>query len=47
MNINQLDEAIRWAEVGPVDILAKAILLNKVTIKDGRIRVEAFKEDEI
>jgi hypothetical protein len=47
MNINQLEDAQNWGSYGWIDILAKAVLLNKVSIKDGKITVRAFTEDEI
>lgn len=47
MNIDQLDDATRWTENTWVDVLAKAILLNKVSIKDGRIMVKPFTENEL
>lgn len=46
MNIDQLGDATRWSEASWVDVLAKAVLLNKVSIKDGRIMVKPFTEDE-
>ena len=46
MNIDQLSDATRWSEASWVDVLAKAVLLNKVSIKDGRITVKPFTEDE-
>ena len=46
MNIDQLEEATRWSEATWIDFLAKAVLLNKVSIKDGRIIVKPFTEDE-
>lgn len=47
MNIDELDDATSFNELGWVDILAKAILLDKVSIKDGKITVKAFKENEV
>jgi hypothetical protein len=47
MNIEQLDDATRWTGSTWVDVLAKAILLNKVSIKDGRIMVKPFTENEL
>jgi hypothetical protein len=47
MNIDQLSDATDWGNHGWIDILAKAVLLNKVSIKDGKITVRAFTEDEI
>jgi hypothetical protein len=47
MNIDQLNESTGWNELGWIDILAKAVLLNKVSIKDGKITVRAFTEDEL
>ena len=47
MNIDELEEAGNWGSHGWIDILAKAVLLNKVSIKDGKITVKAFTEDEI
>lgn len=47
MNIEQLDDEARWTENTWVDVLAKAILLNKVSIKDGRIMVKPFTENEL
>ena len=46
MNIDQLDDATRWSGASWIDVLAKAVLLNKVSIKDGRIMVKPFTEDE-
>ena len=46
MNINQLEDLIGWSGADYMQILAKAILLNKVIIVDGRIKVEAFKDNE-
>lgn len=46
MNINHLEDLIGWGDADYMQILAKAILLNKVTIVDGRIKVEAFKDNE-
>lgn len=46
MNIDQLGDATRWSEASWIDVLAKAVLLNKVSIKDGRIMVKPFTEDE-
>lgn len=47
MNIEQLDDTTRWTGNTWVDVLAKAILLNKVSIKDGRIMVKPFTENEL
>jgi hypothetical protein len=47
MNIDDLEEVSQYNELGWVSILAKAILLNKVSIKNGNIMVEEFTEDEI
>ena len=47
MNINELEDATSFNEHGWVYILAKAVLLDKVSIKDGKIIVKAFKENEI
>jgi hypothetical protein len=47
MNIDHLEEVSQYNELGWVSILAKAILLDKVSIKDGKITVRAFTEDEI
>lgn len=46
MKSDDLTEVASWFDGSYVDLLAKAILLNKVTIIDGRIMVKAFKEDE-
>jgi hypothetical protein len=46
MKSDDLDDAMAWFDGGYVDLLAKAVLLNKVTIIDGRVMVKAFKEDE-
>jgi hypothetical protein len=35
-----------WHGGSYVELLAKAVLLNKVSIVDGRIMVKAFKDDE-
>jgi hypothetical protein len=48
MNIDQLEEATRWNNYATwTELLAKAVLLNKVSIKDGKITVKAFTEDEV
>ena len=46
MKSDDLDDAMAWFDRGYVQLLAKAILLNKVSIIDGRIMVKAFKENE-
>lgn len=47
MRIDKLNEETNYNDMGYVQILAKAILLDKVTINsDGRITVKAFKENE-
>lgn len=46
MKIHQLEEASYYNEISWVAVLAKAILLDKVSIKDGKITVKAFTEDE-
>ena len=48
MNINQLEDVTNWDNYSSwIELLAKAVLLNKVSIKDGKITVKAFTEDEI
>lgn len=47
MNFDQLEEASHYNEISWIDVLAKAVLLNKVSIKDGKITVRAFTEDEL
>jgi hypothetical protein len=47
MKLHQLEEATYYNEYGWVAILAKAVLLDKVSIKDGKIIVKAFTEDEL
>jgi hypothetical protein len=48
MNIDQFEEAVLWNDYPDwVNLLAKAVMLNKVSIKDGKITVKAFTEDEI
>ena len=46
MKSDDLMEIMPWFDGGYVELLAKAILLNKVSIVDGRIMVKAFKDDE-
>jgi hypothetical protein len=46
MNIDELNEATRWDELSYIFVLAKAILLDKVSIINNQIVVEAFTEDE-
>jgi hypothetical protein len=47
MKIEKLEEASHYNEIGWLHVLAKAVLLDKVSIKDGKITVKAFTEDEI
>lgn len=48
MKIDQLEDAIRWNNTAHwIELLAKAVLLDKVSIKDGKITVKAFTEDEV
>lgn len=47
MKIEELDNSMTWTEYTFLEVLAKAILLDKVTIGNNPIRVKAFKEDEI
>ena len=46
MKSDDLMEIMPWFDGDYVELLAKAILLNKVSIVDGRIMVKAFKDDE-
>jgi hypothetical protein len=46
MNIDELENTQNWGS-GWIDVLSKAILLDKVSIKDGKIIVKAFTEDEV
>jgi hypothetical protein len=47
MKSDKLDDYLNWWSGGSyVELLAKAVLLDKVSIVDGRITVKAFKEDE-
>jgi hypothetical protein len=46
MNIGELENTQNWGS-GWIDVLSKAILLDKVSIKDGKIIVKAFTEDEV
>jgi hypothetical protein len=46
MKPNELEDAVMWTNMDYFGILCKAILLNKVSIVDGRILVKALKEYE-
>jgi hypothetical protein len=42
-----MDDDSQYYELGPIAILAKAILLDKVSIKQGKIIVKPFDYDEV
>jgi len=46
MKSDKLEEIVHWGELSYLSVLAKAVLLDKVSIIDGRIMVKAFKDDE-
>lgn len=47
MKARELEEYCEYWSGSYVELLAKAVLLNKVTItQDGHIQVKAFKDDE-
>ena len=47
MKLNDFENATAWGSLDYIALLCKAIMLDKVSIKDGQIIVKAFTEEEI
>jgi hypothetical protein len=47
VKLNNFEDATAWGNLDYIALLCKAIMLDKVSIKDGRIMVKAFTEEEI
>jgi hypothetical protein len=47
MKVDDLEKFIDWSDITYIEVLAKAVLLDKVSItSNGQIKVKAFNEDE-